>query len=150
MAARSNGFAPEDQTASVLACLRSYREHMAEFAEMSALDTWYYRIDVKAVLKDVRDKKIRKLGKSRMKKAGLRSIAEDDFPKMVELIDGKPTIKEVPPLIFRPPGIDHENNFHQVSKAFERYRATLSDDRRALLDRYRLIDACLLYTSRCV
>ena len=143
MAARSNGFAPEDQTASVLACLRSYREHMAEFAEMSALDTWYYRIDVKAVLKDVRDKKIRKLGKSRMKKAGLRSIAEDDFPKMVELIDGKPTIKEVPPLIFRHPGIDHETNFHQVSKAFERYRASLSDDRRALLDRYRLYDTSM-------
>lgn len=143
MAARSNGFTAEDQTASVLACLRSYREHMAEFAEMSALDTWYYRVDVKALLKDVRDKKMRKLGKSRLKKAGLRSIAEDDFPKLVELIDGKPTIKEVPPLIFRHPGIDHEGNFHQVSKAFERYRATLSDDRRALLDRYRLIDTSM-------
>jgi uncharacterized protein (DUF2252 family) len=33
MAARSNGFTPAEQTDSVLACLQSYREHMALFGQ---------------------------------------------------------------------------------------------------------------------
>src|SRR3954454_8593291 len=56
LAARSNGFSPSDERRSAAACARSYREHMAEFAGMQALDVWYARVDLSAVLASVHDK----------------------------------------------------------------------------------------------
>lgn len=41
LACRSNGLSEDDARDSVLACVRSYREHMAEFSRMRTLDMWY-------------------------------------------------------------------------------------------------------------
>src|SRR6516162_104462 len=40
-AARSNGFSLADEREAALTCLRSYREHMLECAEMTVLEIWY-------------------------------------------------------------------------------------------------------------
>src|SRR5262245_48209072 len=46
LACRSNGCTKADARAAVLACVRSYRERMAEFSKMPTLDIWYAAIDV--------------------------------------------------------------------------------------------------------
>jgi uncharacterized protein (DUF2252 family) len=50
LAARSNGFSTSDQRRAALACAQSYRDHMADFAGMRALDVWYAHVDLSAVL----------------------------------------------------------------------------------------------------
>ncbi len=143
MAARSNGFTVGQQRDSALAMLRSYRERMAGLAEMSALGVWYARIDLQHLVDASRDKETRKRAIRRMDRVGLRNVAEDDFPKLVEHVDGRPTIKEVPPLIFRHAQLNLGDSVKVIARAFGDYRLTLSEDRRVLLDRYRMVDTAM-------
>ena len=101
LAARSNGFAAADQRDAAMACVRAYRERIADYAKMAALDVWYARIDKKAVLASLSDADTQV---ARCASASPRrrrsSVAETDFPKMVEGSGGKFVIKDNPPLIY--------------------------------------------------
>ncbi len=48
-----------DPARAARAAVRSYREHMAEYAFMTALDIWYDRIDVKRLIRCVPDEEER-------------------------------------------------------------------------------------------
>jgi uncharacterized protein (DUF2252 family) len=50
VAARNNGFSAADAKAVTIACVASYREAMADFAQMSTMDVWYARLDEDRVL----------------------------------------------------------------------------------------------------
>ena len=41
LACRDNGFGEDFARDAALACVRSYRERMAEFSDMRVLDVWY-------------------------------------------------------------------------------------------------------------
>jgi uncharacterized protein (DUF2252 family) len=45
IAGRNNGFSPADTRAATLASVRAYREAMAAFAQMGAMDIWYAHLD---------------------------------------------------------------------------------------------------------
>lgn len=140
LASRSNGFSRPEQRDAALSCLRAYRERMAEFAEMHALDVWYARIDMSAALASVHDKASVARLRKRLDKATAQSVAEDVFPKMVEHQEGRPVIKEARPLIYRHPLINLDASRTNIERTFADYRLTLADDRRVLLDRYRIHD----------
>jgi uncharacterized protein (DUF2252 family) len=140
LACRDNGFSASDARDAVLACVRSYREHMAELAEMRALDVWYASIDVEKVLAMSKDTEARKRVEKRVEKARARSVLEHDFPEMVTLKGEVPTIKENPPLIFHPNEQAREGFMSAIHSAFAAYRETLPEHRRVLLDRYKLMD----------
>ena len=55
IACRNNGFSEAAARDTVLACAFSYRENMAEFADMNALDVWYARLDVEKLLPQIQD-----------------------------------------------------------------------------------------------
>ena len=82
------------------AAVRSYREHMAEYAFMKALDIWYDRIDLKRLLDATPDEEVRARTAKAVEKARGRSVAEHDFPKLAEHVGSTPRIKDNPPLIF--------------------------------------------------
>lgn len=140
LAARSNGFRRAEQQDAALSCVRAYRERMREFAEMKALDVWYARIDIDDVLDLAREQESVKRFNKRLEKATARTVAEDDFPKMVEQRDGEPLIKESLPLIFHHPDLNLDETRDLIDRTLADYRATLSEDRRVLYDRYRLRD----------
>jgi uncharacterized protein (DUF2252 family) len=143
LASRANGFSRSQQRDAVLACMRSYRKHMAEFAEMPALSVWYERIEADEVLALLRDKEsVARLTK-RLAKEAERDVAEDDFPKLVERSGGRHMIKDNPPLIYHQKGQSLKKKREVVEEGYKRYRVTLADDRRVLLDRYRLVDYAL-------
>jgi uncharacterized protein (DUF2252 family) len=54
-----------------------------------------------------------------------------------------PTIRENPPLIYHWREVGHEELMANVRKAFAAYRETLSESRRVLLDRYKLMDIAI-------
>ena len=83
------------------AAVRSYREHMAEYAFMKALEIWYDRIDLKRLVDSVAtDEATRARVEKRIAQARARSVAEHDFPKLAEHVGSMPRIKDDPPLIF--------------------------------------------------
>ncbi len=142
-AARSNGFSASDQRDAALTCARSYRKRIAEFSRMRAIDVWYARIDMEAILASLSDSVTAQRLRKRIAKAAAHSVPESDFPKMVEVSRGKFVIKDDPPLIYHDQAINLSSDHGNIVGAFDTYRMTLPDDRRRLLDRYRPVDFAL-------
>src|SRR5206468_9119536 len=99
-AARSNGFPAAAQRDAALACVRSYRERIAKFSNKPALDVWYAHIDIEAILGTFSDRESVARARKQLAKAKARSVAESDFPKMVESSGGRYVIRDNPPLIY--------------------------------------------------
>jgi len=113
---------------------------MAKYAAMRRLKVWYATIDVEDVVAYSADVERRKIARKQVEKAMSRSVAEDDFPKLTELKAGKPVIKDNPPLIYHTQEKDEGAFRSRIEEAFDAYRDTLADDRKALLSQYTLLD----------
>jgi uncharacterized protein (DUF2252 family) len=140
-AARSNGFSTADQRDAALACVRSYREHMAEYVDMHVLEIWYAHVQLSDTLAAMHDKATRGRLQKQIKKAQSQSVPEHEFPKLAEARGGRYAIKDAPPLIYHHPHLtsSRENLEHGMSH----YRETLPPERKHLLDRYQLMDFAL-------
>jgi uncharacterized protein (DUF2252 family) len=143
LACRDNGFSRDDARDAVLSCVRSYREHLAEYSEMTVLDIWYDSIDVEKLIPKIEDEEARKRMQKRLAKARERSVLEHEFPELVTTEGPTPTIKDNPPLIFHPQEMGRVELMAAVQKNFARYRETMQEDRRLLLDRFHLKDAAM-------
>lgn len=142
LAARSNGFRDSDARDTAVACARSYREHMREYSEMSPLEVWYSRITAADVL-NASNKDQRKRIEARIAKATSAESSEIVYPELAGMVGGKIRIHDAPPLIYHPSELSPEEFFERLEKALAIYRETLPEDRRELLDRYRLVDGAL-------
>jgi uncharacterized protein (DUF2252 family) len=139
VAARSNGFGRADARDVTLHCLQSYREQIERHAEMGALETWYERIEIDTLIALARRKKMKKFIRQQVEKAA-RSVVEHDFPKLTEGRSGRARIRDNPPLIFHQSRWESGKYDQIVQEAFARYRDTLPDDLKALIDRYEITD----------
>jgi uncharacterized protein (DUF2252 family) len=139
LASRSNGFSAASAREAALACVESYRKRMAEFSEMSALDTWYASLDIDRLMNIVRDKEAKVRLNKRLAKAKAQTALEHQFPELARVSGKKPTIKDAPPLIYHSRTLKLDN----VEVAMAGYRDSLPESRRVLLDRYQLIDVAL-------
>ena len=140
-AARANGFSAADQREAALTCVRSYREHMLEYANMPVLEIWYAFIQLCDTSASLHDKAARDRLKNQIKKAEANSVPEHEFPKMAEARAGRYVIKDAPPLIFHHPHINASRD--NLERGWAGYRESLPAERKILLDRYQLKDFAL-------
>jgi uncharacterized protein (DUF2252 family) len=143
LACRSNGFDKTSARDAALACVRSYRNHMAQFSQMRVLDVWYASLDVDELLPQISDEQIRRRLEKQLTEARHQNVTEHDFPRLVEVVRNMPVIKDNPPLIYHGNQRHHTELFAHVKDAFARYRQTLGDDRRVLLDRFQVRDIAI-------
>jgi uncharacterized protein (DUF2252 family) len=146
VAGRDNGFSAKERTAIVLASVAAYRRAMREFADMPALEVWYAHVDVAAVrarLDSVLDRQRRKtLARSLAKAQTKDNLGALD--RFAGKADGRWGIVAEPPFIV--PLHDLLDNGTdstveaQLRGVLSAYRDSLEADRRALLDRYELVD----------
>ncbi len=143
LASRTNGFGDKVAREAVLTCVRSYREAMANFSTMRAIDVWYARFEVEKLIAEIEDADLRARTKKSVAKATSVCIVEDVFPKLTDTSGDTPTIKDNPPFIYH--HLEHgEDEFYtQIGDVFAHYRESLPDDRRVLLDRYALKDKAI-------
>jgi uncharacterized protein (DUF2252 family) len=140
LAARSIGLPDAEAREAAVTCVRSYRKRLAEFSTMDPLSVWYARIGVEEFLKGIPKSRQDAL-RQRIDRQSTGSDAE--FPKLTEMVSGRIAIRDAPPLIFHP-DITQTSEFQSHLPAlFDDYRASLADDRRHLLDRYRLVDVAI-------
>jgi hypothetical protein len=66
-----------------------------------------------------------------------------DFPKLTQVVGGKPAIRDTPPLIFHPEGSRAPEFKEVLDDTLAGYRKTLAEDRRVLLDSYQPVDAAI-------
>ena len=122
------------------AAVRSYREHMAEYAFMTALDIWYDRIDLKRLIDAVPDEEMRARIEKKLEKARGRTVAEHDFPKLAEHVGSTPRIKDNPPLIFHSAEMTGDEDSAELKEAWALYHDSLPEHIRVLFDRFHLCD----------
>ena len=140
IAGRHLDLSESESARAAMRTVRSYREHMADYAFMKALDVWYEKIDLDDFIKEVEDDKVRERAEERVAKVRERSAAEHDFPKLVENHGDLPRIKDNPPLIFHPPAKLVPGYKTGYSDAIALYRASLREDVRVLFDRFQFRD----------
>src|SRR6266404_754591 len=78
IACRDNGLSKVRARDAVLACVRSYREHMAELSEMRALEVWYADLEAETLVAGIKDVESRRRARKGLAKARERSVAEYD------------------------------------------------------------------------
>ncbi len=146
LAARSVGLKESDGRDAAVACARGYRKNLREYCEMSPLEVWYSRITmedlVAALPAPVRDKYEAGF-RARLAKATASSASDLAYPQLAGMVSGQIRIHDAPPLIFHPPEVSRDEMFTRVTEALKCYRDTLSDERRELLDQYRVVDAAM-------
>ena len=169
-AARNNGFSKADARTAAQAAVSSYHEAMISFSQMRLLDIWYSRLDADELWKAIHAasgealeraktakgkkgkakaaKEVKKLEKQAAKtdkKARTRDSLQA-LSKLGEQVNGHYRIVSQPPLVIpareldRTYGISADIVQRAVYEQFRGYRATLEDDRRALLERFEIVD----------
>jgi uncharacterized protein (DUF2252 family) len=143
VAARANGHRPKEQRAAARAAAAAYRATMAKATAMRFLDIWYMRFDADQLIADLggrADKATLKGAKKVLAKAqgktSLGSLAK--FAERVD--DGGYRIKQLPPVIVRPPETMTDGFQKIVDKGLVDYARSLSPDRRVVLNHYHYND----------
>jgi uncharacterized protein (DUF2252 family) len=145
VAARQNGFKDGFGAGAAIEAARAYRTMMARLAGMSELDVWYQSVDATTLLRLSKRKRARRKVKASLSEAerhtNLQALRKLTGPGP----DGTPRIRYQPPLLipFAELGFDRETEEETIRRVFTDYRATLQEDRRSLLDRFRYVESAL-------
>ena len=145
LAARDRGFKRKEGRAAALAAVEAYRNTIQRLAQEGNLDIWYTKVDAEeirqAIMRVVPSKKMAKRAETTLSgifdkarsKTSLRAAQ-----KLTEVVDGERRFLDQPPVLSRqdlPPG-----GREQLEVVYTKYRQTLQNDRRWLLERYRWTD----------
>jgi uncharacterized protein (DUF2252 family) len=137
LAARQNGDGEHRCEKAVRLAVESYRRHMGEYAHMRALEVWYSQIEAEALIAGAKTRSSKKYWQQIEAKAKLQT-AEHVFPRMTNVVKGQPRIIDNPPLIYHPR--QRIKLAQRVREMFRRYRLTLPEERRVIIDRYHIVD----------
>ena len=136
VAGRHLGLSHKHVTAATMAAVAGYRTQMTLAAPMRALERWYQRVDAQQIA----ELHLETLGRN-LADAPPRPVTDHLFPKFTQVVGTTRQIREELPLIFRPRKGDR--TIANVKRLFAQYRATLPDDRRRLLEPFRLVDVAI-------
>ncbi len=125
---------------AVLNLGQAYRQRLIELSRMKTMDVFYASIGLDTFIAQARDAKTRK-GREQMIAKARKRTSDQFFAKSVRQVDGRWRIVDEPPFLIHPPRTDSfEEDFR---KTFEEYKATLSEDRRLLLQRFDVVDVAM-------
>ena len=139
VAGRSRHLSAADCSAAATACVRSYRQRMAEHARMRYLALYHAQIDeamIRSSLSRPADRKAVRKGVNRARsRDNLQALST-----MTTMVDGHARIKDDPPLVTH---ISDPRLGDVAGQITRRYLNTLQADRVALLRRYSFVDVAL-------
>ena len=148
IAGRANGFSGRENRLASMMSVREYRLWMARYASMRLLDVWYASIS---------DADIREAGEATGLLAGREGRGRRErleaiftkarrrdgmraFESLTAVVDGRRVILEDPPVMTH---VRVEGGPAALEKVFTDYRATMPENRRDFLERYRFVDWAL-------
>lgn len=140
VAGRAAGTKSRHREHAVRAAVRSYREHLGEFATMPSLDVWYQQIDFQELLDKVPGPENRKRDQRTVEKARRDTVPTSLLPSVA---GASTKIKDHRPLIYHLPSQRTAAYRRQAASAFKRYRDSLAMSSRVLFDRFELLDVAL-------
>jgi uncharacterized protein (DUF2252 family) len=120
--------------------VNAYRAHIAEYAELNPLEVWYSSIPIESVLENSKSEDVKKRVAKKIEKARNRTLTGEDYPKLTEPVNGRVRIKDNPPLIYHRVDVNSAEYHHLVQEAFTRYCDTLGEEKRIMIDQYKIVD----------
>ncbi|MGH2936755.1 MAG: DUF2252 domain-containing protein [Solirubrobacterales bacterium] len=145
---RDRNFAAGEIRDAVLSAVREYRTGMEGFNGMSEIDVWYARLDAdditaraKATVTKKERHRIEKNAAKARNKGSLRGLK-----KLTEIRDGKLRIADRPPLLVPIERLAEREKREpseisgMIDGALRKYRESLDDQVRALVERYHYVD----------
>jgi uncharacterized protein (DUF2252 family) len=121
------------------AVVRSYRQHMQEYAQLGYLELWYTSITETALLNAL-PAESRKRATRITAKARQRTHIQV-LEKMTDLVDNQQRIVEIHPLVVRAKTTATGRPIAEALELFlQDYLTSVGVDRRFLLSRYRILD----------
>lgn len=140
LAARDSGFDDQAGRAAARAAAARYRVSMANYAKMSELAIWYDRVDASMVDRwaqtSTKTATIKALRKS-FDKAQTRTVWTA-VNKLTASVEGHRRFLDQPPVLVRVP--EDTAAREMMLGAMGQYFESLAPDRRAILERYEVID----------
>ena len=137
LAGRQMGMRELHCSEAVRRAVKSYREHMGEYARMRALEVWYSQLYAAILIQDAKTMAAKQYWERAEGKAKLQT-GEHVFPRITDVVKGRPHIIDNPPLVYHPRQTIKLGK--RVRKMFHSYRLTLPEERRVILDRYEIVD----------
>jgi len=125
---------------AVRAAVRSYREHLGEYATMPSLDVWYQRIDFEELLEKVPGPENRKRDREAAERARQNTVPITLLPSTA---GANTRIKDHPPLIYHLSSQRTAAYRRRAASTFRLYRDSLAPSSRVLFDRFELLDVAL-------
>jgi uncharacterized protein (DUF2252 family) len=148
VAGRENGFATDERRRTVGAMAAEYRQSMRGLAAMGNLEVWYQRLDADSIAARwataVSDRQAKTFERNVAKARAKDSTRA--FAKLTHRVDGRLRIVSEPPLIVPLDELAGERGAElegRVGEIVGEYRSSLNEDRRVLLDSYRLVHVAL-------
>ncbi len=135
VASRANRFPRARSRRVALRAARTYREAMNGYAREPYLAIWYAHLDPEATSRQVARLARRAAGRYALRARG--NTSSHVFPHLVRRVGERLRIRDEPPLIVHYPTAERREFTHRL---FERYLATLPEERRMLLERYHPLD----------
>jgi uncharacterized protein (DUF2252 family) len=143
LAGRDNEFDDADIRKATVTSVAAYRQAMGRFAEAKTLDIWYAQLSLDLIQQSLPKKKdsqlVAKSAKKSRSKGSLKALS-----KLAERVGGKYRIKSAPPLLLPLRDLagsaDPDELRKQVDASLDRYRSTLSDNRKLLFNRFQIED----------
>lgn len=140
VAGRSLKLSDKISRMAAIAAVQSYREHMNEYAQMTMMQVWYDRIGVESLLTFTdRTKELKKLKSEVNKARALTPVME--LHKLTEIVQGQSRFIGNPPLVSHP--VPEDPLAADMLSVFHKYRQTLREDIRILLNHYRVVDVAM-------
>jgi uncharacterized protein (DUF2252 family) len=147
IAAHHLGLPDSDAAKAATDTVCTYRERMANYSSMRALEVWYDYIDMEkvaiAAVEATDTEEARERLQRRVEQAQKKSLPETLFPKLAEHHGSMPRIKDEPPLIFHPNAEQAPGLKSGYKKAIAQYRESLPEHVRILLDRFHFRDLAI-------
>ena len=137
LAMRDAGFGERQCMNAARGSVESYRKHMHEYAEMTALEVWYSLLNVDVFIENAKTEEAKRRWRKR-KACVTNDSSEYESAKITSVANGRARFVDRLPLIYHPRGMAAIGK--HVRQMFRQYRETLAADRRIVLDRYELQD----------
>ncbi|HEU4973592.1 MAG TPA: DUF2252 domain-containing protein [Baekduia sp.] len=146
VAGRAIGFTAKQRARIIRETVAAYRQAMHDFAGMKNLEVFYARLDADDLAARFQGR-MTKAMRARLTETLSKAQTADSlkaFSKLTHQVDGEPRIAGSPPLIEtlddRFGAAEAEALRDSTHDLLRSYRSTLDTDRRAALERFRIVD----------
>jgi uncharacterized protein (DUF2252 family) len=140
LAARAAGLSDKEAEEVAFELGVSYRDGVREYAQISMLDLWYLKFDLRVLSKTAKNTRARKVLVDAIE-AAEKNTHVKTFYKLTENNLGRFEIREEKPLVYHP--FDLKKDMDMILRFLDEYKRTLQTDRRHLFEQYRVVDVAL-------